>query len=601
MKSARGFLFGRARACLAVGTLVLGADASAGGVDWISFADETATRLVADPSVGVSDPFEKDIAVGDVDNDGDPDLLFVNSRRWKWDRTGDEKPATMALYENDGTGRFKEVTAGSGLDVSLYGMGVAIGDFDNDGRVDVYVTAVGPNRLFRNLGKGKFADVTKAAGVAGGEKDWGTSAGFFDYDNDGDLDLFVCNYVKWSRAFDAGQKSTLDGTLRAYGDPKKFPGSFCSLFRNEGRGRFADVSRQAGIQVENRKNKPAGKSLGVCFADLDRDGDLDVVVANDTVPNFLFENLGNGKFKEHGRTANLALGPNAKARGAMGIDVAHFRNNRELGIAIGNFSTEMTALYVSSNGELLFTDQAVSNGIGPVTRQVLTFGVLFFDADLDGRLDLFAANGHLEKDIAKVQARQTYQQPPQLLWNCGPQYKTEFLSIVKPVKPLRKKGETDAAFQNRTEKWKAESKDFASRMEDFTRAMVGRGTAFADIDRDGDLDLVIVGNGQPPRLLRNDQQLGHNWLQFKIVGRRSNRDAIGARVEVHLPDGTVLRQQVMPTRGYLSQVELPVCFGLGKIDRVSKVRVIWPSGAELDVTSKVRLNSRLTVTEPARK
>lgn len=537
------------------------------------------------------------VAFFDYDGDGHPDLLLINSRRWEHDhRSG--KPATMALYHNDGTGHFTDVTAGSGLDVSLYGMGVAIGDFDNDGKPDVYITALGPNRLFRNLGNGKFEDVTKTANVAGRDDAWSTSAGFFDYDNDGRLDLFVCNYVKWTRELDRDQSATLDGRTRAYGAPQKFAGSFCTLYHNDGNGKFSDVSAKAGIQVRDRKGKPLGKSLGACFADLDRDGRIDIFVSNDTVQNFLFRNLGNGRFEEVGERASVAFDQQGNARGAMGADIAFPRNNNEYAIAVGNFSNEMSAMYVSNGRHLLFTDDAISNGIGPLTRQQLTFGLFFFDADNDGRLDLFSANGHLEKDITKVQSRQSYEQPPQLLWNVGPGFATEFLPIVEPERPLRKEKESADDYAKRLKAWEADRDDFRQRMGDFVKPMVGRGAAFADIDGDGDLDLIIAGNGQPPRLLRNDSDLGNNWLRVKVVGTKSNRDAIGAWVEIHLVNGTVLRQQVMPTRSYISQVELPLTFGLGKAGAVKKVRVTWPSGRSLEITKKIRVNTRMTVTEP---
>ncbi len=488
----------------------------------------------------------------DYDNDGDQDILLVNSKRWPSDKRPTGKPPTTELYRNDGTGTFENVTADSGLNVTLYGMGVACGDYDNDGNVDVFISAVGPNRLFRNIG-GKFVDVTDEAGLTGDDDAWGTSCGFFDYDNDGDLDVFVCNYVRWSRESDLSQNFTLDGKVRAYGRPQDFKGTYCSLYRNEN-GKFTDVSAQAGIHVNNpATGMPMAKSLGVAFADFDSDGHLDIVVANDTVQNFLFRNRGDGKFEECGTLCGVAFDLMGNARGAMGIDIASFRNNDSLGIVIGNFANETIALYVSqagATGEMpQFTDEAESNGIRPLTRLVLTFGVFFFDCDLDGRLDLFAANGHLEEDINLVQASQYYHQPPQLLWNCGPEHKNEFVTL---------------------------SSEQCG--EDFTRRMVGRGSTFADIDNDGDLDVLITGSGHKPRLLRNDQNLGHHWLRLKITGSKCNRDAIGALVEVEA-GGKVLRRQVMPTRSYLSQSELPITFGLGKTDEIQKVTIYWPDGS----------------------
>ena len=492
----------------------------------------------------------------DFDGDGHQDLLFVNSQRWAWDESAaDAGPQpTMALYRNDGTGKFSDVTPGSGLDIAIYGMGVAVGDYDNDGRVDVYLSAVGGNRLFHNEGEGKFRDVTADAGVGGLDNDWSTSCGWLDYDNDGDLDLFVCNYVKWSREYDESQGFQLTGGGRAYGRPQNFEGAFPYLFRNDGGGKFTEVAEAAGLHMRNAATGvPMAKSLGATFADLDSDGRIDIVVANDTVQNFLFHNAGEGKFHEIGTLAGVAFDMNGNARGAMGIDAAPFRNNDAFGVTIGNFANEMTALYVSYGDQMQFMDEAISTGLGPNTRLELTFGVFFFDYDLDGRLDLFAANGHLEEDINRVQPSQHYAQPPQLFWNCGREQDTEFLPVTAD-----KCG------------------------DDLVKPMIGRGASFADIDGDGDLDIIITASGQAPRLLRNDQDLPHHWLRFKLIGTQCNRDAIGAWIEVELAD-RVLRRQVMPTRSYISQVELPVTIGLGESDQVRRVIIRWPDGSRQEV------------------
>jgi hypothetical protein len=308
------------------------------------------------------------------------------------------------------------------------------------------------------------------------------------------------------------------------------------------------VSREAGVQITNADTAvPVGKALGLACADFDRDGWLDVVVANDTVQNFLFHNQRNGAFKEIGQIAGVAYDINGMARGAMGIDIAHFRNDDDVGIAIGNFANEMSALYVSRGASLRFKDDAVANGLGPATRLDLTFGVFYFDADLDGRLDYLQANGHLEEDIQKVQQSQRYEQPPQLFWNCGPQ-PTEFLLL----------GENKCG-------------------ADFVRPMVGRGAAYADIDGDGDLDVLLTAVGHRPRLLRNDQKLGHHWLRVKLEGSGKNRDAIGAVIEV-AQVGSLQRRIVSPTRSYLSQCELPATFGLGGSKTARRLIVRWPSG-----------------------
>jgi len=485
----------------------------------------------------------------DFDNDGAQDLLFVNATAWPWRADTSAKPPTQALYRNDGKGHFSDVTAGSGLDVSLYGMGVAFGDFDNDGRVDVFITAVGGNRLFRNLGGGKFADVTKVAGVGGAPEGWSTCAAWFDADNDGRLDLFVGNNVQWSMEIDLKVGFKIDGAKRAYGQPTSFAGTFPQLYHNDGDGTFSDVSARSGVQVKNANTGvPVAKSLGVAPVDLNGDGWMDLVVANDTVQNFVFTNSGNGTFQEIGMLSGVAFDANGQTRGAMGIDAARYRNDDALGIAIGNFANEMTALYVSQKDPSLFTDEAIPEGIGPASRLLLKFGVFFFDYDLDGRLDLLSCNGHLDEDIVKLQKSQSYAQPAQLFWNCGASKGASFAVVS-----TNKAG------------------------TDLFKPLVGRGSAFADLDGDGDLDAVLTQTAGSPLLLRNDQQLGHHWLRLKLTGTKSNRDAIGAWIKVRAGSVTQSRQ-VMPTRSYLSQSELPVTFGLGPSDKVEAVEILWPSG-----------------------
>ena len=487
----------------------------------------------------------------DFDGDSDQDILLVNACDWPGEHDPAKPVGTLALYANDGHGAFADVTKDSGLDVTVYGMGAACGDYDNDGKVDLFISCLGKNRLFHNEG-GKFVDVTNQAGVGGADKDWSTSSGWFDCDQDGDLDLLVCHYVDWTREFDLAQEFRLvGGNERAYGRPQNFGGTFPALFRNDGNGKFSDVSAESGFQVINPATSvPLGKSLGIVFEDLDGDNKLDCVISNDTVQNFLFHNLGNGKFEEIGAMAGVAFDAAGAARGAMGIDAAAFRNDASVGVAIGNFANEMSALYVSRSRNLQFYDAAVANGFGPATRLELTFGVLFLDMDLDGRLDIFQANGHLEDDIAKVQASQHYEQPPQLFWNAGSQYNTEFIKC--------REQETGSELQ---------------------KPMVGRGSSYADIDGDGDLDLLIMGCGQKPRLLRNDQKLNNHWSRVKLVGKGLNRDAIGALVELRIGDVAQYRR-VSPTRSYLSQVELPVTFGLGLSDAIDRIVVTWPNGQQ---------------------
>jgi hypothetical protein len=511
------------------------------------------------------------VAFLDYDNDGDQDLLLVNSTAWPWKLAEGEAEPTQALYQNDGTGKFTDVTQAAGLAISLYGMGVAVGDYDGDGWTDVFLSAVGPDKLLHNE-QGTFVDVTESAGVAGADDAWGTGCTWLDYDRDGKLDLFVCNYVQWSREIDAAQGFTLTGGERAYGPPLSFAGTLSYLYHNEGDGRFNDVSESAGIHVYNSQQPeqkiPAGKSLGVVPFDLDGDGWQDIVVANDTVQNFVFRNRQDGTFEEVGGTSGLAFGSDGSARGAMGIDIGRPRNNEAIAVVIGNFANEPTSFFVSQGepGKLLFSDESVSNGLGPQSRLQLKFGVFFFDYDLDGRLDVLAANGHLEEDINKVVPSQHYKQPPQLFWNAGSDQPTEFVRVAAD-----KSG------------------------EQFSQPLVGRGAAYADIDGDGDLDVVITQTGGPPRLLRNDQALGHHWLRVKLTGQGSNPEAIGAVVRLHAGGATQSRT-VGPTHGYLSQSELPVTFGLGDSDQIERLEIVWPDGATQEVAGP-QADTLLTITQ----
>jgi enediyne biosynthesis protein E4 len=508
------------------------------------------------------------VAFFDYDGDGKQDVLFINSTYWPGHIPQGKIPPTMALYHNDGNGHFTNVTAGSGLDVSIYGMGVAIGDYDNDGLPDIFVTGVYGNHLFHNEGHGKFRDVTAEAGVGGSGADWSTSATWVDYDNDGMLDLFVCNYVRWSKEIDMAVGSKLVGVGRAYGQPKNFQGAFCYLYHNEGNGRFRDVSAQAGIQVRNPDTGvPMGKALGVVPLDIDGDGRMDLMVANDGVQNFLFHNQGDGTFKEIGAMCGVGFDNYGMARGGMGIDAAHYRNDGSLGIAIGNFATEMTALYVSQNQPLEFADETITEGLGPPGLQLLKFGIFFFDYDLDGRLDVLTANGHLEQEIGKIQQGQHYRQPAQLFWNTGDRSGKCFVAV-----PEEKCG------------------------SDLFTPIVGRGSAYADIDGDGDLDVVLTQVGGRPLLLRNDQNLHHHYLRLKLVGTRSNRDAIGALVKVRLGVETLLRQ-VTPTHSYLSQSELPVTIGLGRALHPDSVEIVWPSGIH-ETVPNVAVDRLTTISEP---
>lgn len=484
------------------------------------------------------------VALFDYDGDRDADLLFVQS---------DGGPIA-SLYRNEtkpgGAIRFVDATLATALDqveVRGYGMGVAVGDVDGDGDPDVFLTGLGGDRLLRNERGRRFVDVTAESGTGGSPGAWSTGAAFFDADIDGDLDLLVVRYVKWSRKIETALAYRLDGIGRAYGPPQEYEGTLPMLYLNRGDGSFEDASSGSGLEVFDAAGLPAAKALAVRPIDADRDGRPDVLVANDTVRNFFFRNLGPGenaavRFEEVGEFYGLAYDHDGNATGAMGVDAGYYRNDENLGFVIGNYADETSSIFRAQGDPEFFVDEAMKEGLGPPTRASLTFGAFFFDADLDGRLDVLHANGHVEPDIAKIDKTQQYRQPGQLFWNTG----ARFVALE------------DAS------------------VGDLSQKVPGRGAAYADLDRDGDLDVVITQIDGTPLVLRNDQKLGHHWLRLRL---EPTRLALGARVEL-TAGGEIQRRDVMPTRSYLSQLEPVVTFGLGGAEKVESLRVVWPDGVK---------------------
>jgi hypothetical protein len=473
----------------------------------------------------------------DADGDGWQDILLVNSRDWPRRAS---RGSRQALYRNNHNGTFSDVTATSGLGVEMYGMGVAAADYDNDGLTDVYLTGLGGNRLFRGAGGGRFVDVTASAGV--GAAGFSTSAAWLDYDRDGKLDLFVARYVQWSIEKDL--RCTLDGKTKSYCTPESYTGESPLLFHNNGNGKFADVTRAAGL------HDPTSKALGVALVDYDNDGTVDIFVANDTQPNRLYRNRGNGTFTDVATTAGVAFNEAGVARAGMGVDAADYDASGRASLVIGNFSNEMMALY-NNEGNGLFIDEAPASTIGKTSLLSLTFACFFFDYDLDGWPDIFGANGHVADDIQAVQSHVSYAQRPHLFRNLG---QRRFESVGERA---------GAAFEVR---------------------MVARGAAYGDIDHDGDLDLLITANGGSARLLRN-HGAGHRAVRITLRGTTANRSAIGARVTLTLADGSRRWQMVKTGSSYLSQSELPLTFGLGATGVPRNMEVAWPGGGTETVTA----------------
>jgi hypothetical protein len=467
----------------------------------------------------------------DADGDGWPDIFLVNSTKWPG-RSG--PPSYPALYRNGRNGTFIDVTHESGLQIEAYGLGASSADYDNDGRADLFVAALGRNHLFHNVGQGRFVDVTDRAGM--NDAGFSTSSAWFDYDRDGRLDLFVAHYVAWSIEKDLF--CTLDGRTKSYCTPESYQGESSVLYRNKGDGTFENVTSGAGLADRT------AKALGIALIDYDNDGWMDLFVANDRQPNRLYRNMRNRKFTDVGTSAGVAFDEAGVARAGMGVDAADYDGSGRQSLVIGNFSNEMMALY-TNEGNGLFIDQAPATAIGRGSLLKLTFGVFFFDYDLDGLLDILSANGHVADDINRVQPNVTYAQAPSLFRNLGSR---RFADVSRQAGM------------------------------DFQRPIVGRGAAYADYDGDGDLDVLLTANNEPARLLRNDGGNRNHWLRITAIGNTSNRDGIGTKLQVMIDGKPGPSAMVKTGSSYGSQSELPVTFGLGNATRVSGIRVTWPNG-----------------------
>jgi enediyne biosynthesis protein E4 len=482
----------------------------------------------------------------DLNNNGHLDIILVDATGWPG---GPGSGGRSRVYLNNGDGRFEDATDAWGMPEGLYGMGIACADYDNDGFTDVLITALGESRLLRNVDGRRFEDVSAGSGIH--TPGWPTSAAWIDYNRDGWVDLFVCNYVEWTPETDLFV--SLDGVNKSYARPDQYAGSACMLFENRA-GRFVDVSAAAGI------DRPNAKALGVALCDFDRDGWVDVVVSNDMVPNFLFHNQGNGTFKEVAVQAGVAVTEAGTAKAGMGIDVADYENTGQDGILITNFSGEQLSLF-RRDGSGLFMDVAARSGIGTPSQRFLGFGTFFFDADLDGTLDIFVANGHIQDDIGVRSSAVSYAQPALLL-----------------------RGEGDGAFR-----------DISATAGALNVPRVGRGAAYGDFDNDGDLDVLLTTSGGAAVLLRQAGRPSHNWLRLVLEGRESNRSAIGAMVRVRSGE-LVQSRMVRSGSSYLSQSSLRLTFGLGQRERIDDIEVRWPNGT-IESFGSVELNREYRLVE----
>jgi enediyne biosynthesis protein E4 len=492
------------------------------------------------------------VAFIDYDNDGWPDIFLVNGMDWPGHG---QKHSTPKLYHNNHDGTFTDVTQKAGLDVELFGMGVAVGDYDNDGYDDLFVTAYGQNRLFHNNGNGTFTDMTQKAGLQG-PKEFSTSAAWIDYDKDGHLDLVVGNYVQWTPETDL--YCTLDGKSKSYCTPESYKGTAVRLWHNRGNGTFEDVTQKAGL------GDATSKTLGVTVLDYDNDGWPDLLFSNDTQPNKLYRNNGNGTFTEKAVVAGVAFSEDGVARAGMGVDAADYDHSGYASVLITNFSNQMISLY-HNEGKGLFVDEAPRSEIGRASLLTLGFGCFFLDYDLDGWPDVLIANGHIDADIQRVQPSVKYAMPPHLFRNVG---KGRFEEVTKSLGPS------------------------------FASPRVGRGAAYADINNDGRLDLLLSTNGGKVYLFRNEAQgaaAANRSLRIKLMGTKSNRDGIGATAKL-TAGGETQTEMLRSGSSYLSASELVLTFGLGSLDKADSIEIRWPSG-QVDRLSAVAAGATITVTE----
>ncbi len=493
------------------------------------------------------------VAFIDYDNDGWPDIFIVNGMDWPGHAS---KHSTPKLYHNNHDGTFTDVTHKAGLDVQMFGMGVAVGDYDNDGYDDLFVTALGQSRLFHNNGNGTFTDVTQKAGLLG-PKEFSTSAAWVDYDRDGKLDLVVANYVQWSLEGDL--YCTLDGKSKSYCTPESYKGASVRLWHNRGDGTFEDVTKKAGVW------EPTSKTLGIAILDYDNDGWPDLLFSNDTQPNKLYRNNGNGTFTEKAVVAGVAFSEDGVARAGMGVDAADYDRSGMASILITNFSNQMLSLY-HNEGKGLFVDEAPRSEIGRNSLLTLGFGCFFFDYDLDGWPDILIANGHIDGDIERVQPNVKYAMPPHIFRNLG---KGNFQEVAKGLGA------------------------------GFATPRVGRGAAYGDINNDGRLDLLLSTNGGPVYLFENDftgsPAAANKSLRIKLIGTKSNRDGIGTVVKM-TAGGESQSEMLRSGSSYLSASELVLTFGLAIHERADSIEIRWPSG-QVDKLANVAAGQTITVTE----